>query len=109
LVRRPGGWREGSGICRTSGARPRKVSWFHRDKISFSSLLLSLPFTLSCPQAIAAAGRGGGLVGPGLAGSATQILEDEESLLQRLLDLDDRDDIEYLEHRLMVGLWESSS
>eukprot|EP00292_Cryptomonas_paramecium_P009488 CAMPEP_0113668630 /NCGR_PEP_ID=MMETSP0038_2-20120614/4109_1 /TAXON_ID=2898 /ORGANISM="Cryptomonas paramecium" /LENGTH=255 /DNA_ID=CAMNT_0000584399 /DNA_START=193 /DNA_END=957 /DNA_ORIENTATION=+ /assembly_acc=CAM_ASM_000170 len=31
-----------------------------------------------------------------------QVLEDEESLLQRLLDLDDREDVQYLVHRLLV-------
>jgi hypothetical protein len=38
----------------------------------------------------------------GTDGFFGQVLEDEESLLQRLLDFDDRDDVHYLCNRLMV-------
>ncbi len=42
--------------------------------------------------------RRGEVCGRGVA----QVLEDEESLLQRLLDMDDRDDVHYLCNRLLV-------
>ena len=35
-------------------------------------------------------------------GARGQVLEDEESLLQRLLDMDDREDVQYLCNRLVV-------